>query len=471
MLSEGKTESLDPWSYQGTTGYLRITNLYDTLVAFDDDLGLVPALAESTEVSQDLKTWTFRLRQGVTFHDGSRLTADDVIHNIRGWLDPGSWPAGNGALQIDPDQVTALDQRTVRVGLTEPDAEFDRTLAFLPFSIKSRNEERGGAPIGTGPFRSSSFTPGSRSEFVRFEDHWREAPVYLDRVIVDSSFTDEGARTNALRSGAIDLLPLAPFGLAKSLESGSTTLLRARSGVFENFYMALNAAPFDDVDVRQALRLLVDRQQMVDVAYSGFGSVSNDVVGRHTPYYDETLTRERDVDRAKFLLRKAGKEGLSVTLQTAPFSDSAARAATLLKAQAKDAGVTVNLDQYDTTAYWADYGKLSFAQTWYYPVTSLANVWTSTFLSTGLLNETHWYRSPDFARTKSLVREAKSSNNEGRRGEIWRELQLQQFNEGGHINFGTYDYLDGVSSKVQGLTPSKYLFASGCNLRRAWINA
>lgn len=133
--------------------------------------------------------------------------------------------------------------------------------------------------------------------------------------------------------------------------------------------------------------------------------------------------------------------------------------------------MTVNLDQYDTTAYWADYGKLSFAQTWYYPVTSLANVWTSTFLSTGLLNETHLYSAPEFDRTTSLVREAKGSGDEGRREEIWRELQLQQYDSGGHLNFGTYDYIDGVSSKVKGLTPSKYLFASGCNLRKAWMDA
>jgi peptide/nickel transport system substrate-binding protein len=470
MVSEGNTEALDPWMFLAVTGYVRCVQLYDTLVEYDDDLNIKPALAESTEVSADKKTWTFRLRTGVTFHDGSALTADDVIHNIQAWTDPNSWAAANGATVIDPEQVKKVDDHTVRVGLYSPDARFDRTLAFLAFSIKSRGEKKGGPPIGTGPFKFVSFTPGSRSEFVRFEDHWRSEPVYLDRLIIDTSFTDENARVNALLSGQVDLVPQVAFGLAQTIPAGTARLLEVKSGAFNNLYMAVDTPPFDDVNVRQAMRLLVDRRSMVDVTYAGHGEVSNDVPGRYTPWYDESLVRERDVEQAKFLLKKAGKEDLSVTLQTSAVSDPITQAATLFKAQAKDAGVTVNLQQIDPASYYVKYGQWSFAQTLYIPIASMEYIWSASFVSTGVVNETHWQNSPYFEHTSSLVQESKATDDESKLTDIWRELQQEQFDVGGYINYGTFNYLDAVANKVQGLTPSKYIFSSGLNLRKAWLS-
>src|SRR5207247_2068489 len=108
------------------------------------------------------------------------------------------------------------------------------------------------------------------------------------------------------------------------------------------------------------------------------------------------------------------------------------------KAQARDAGVTVNFKQIDPSTYWTDYGKWTFAQTLYYPVPSMETVWTASFISTGTVNETHWDNSPNFARTRSLVYEAKATSDDSKLTEIWQELQKQQFDSGGYINFGTY---------------------------------
>lgn len=471
MMSEGDLEAIDPWVYLGTTGYLRVINLYDTLFQFDDDLVLQPALAESAEASADKMTWTFTLRKGVTFHDGSPFTADDVVVNAQVWGDPSSWPAQTGGATIDVAKIKKIDDHTIRIGLKGPDARFDRTLAFLSFSIKSRNEKKGSNPIGTGPFKFVSFTPGSRSEFERFDDHWRDEPVYLDRLVVDTSFTDENARTNALRGGQVDILPLVSFGLAKSLPADSTRLMRAESGAFNNLHMAVDTAPFDDVNVRQAMRLLVDRQAMVDVTYAGYGTVSNDVPGRLTPYYDDSLVRERDVEQAKFLLKKAGQEGLTVTLDSPAMGDSISQAATLFKQQAQEAGVTVNVKKVDAATWGANYGSYTFSQTLYYPVPSLEFIWRATFVSNGYVNETHWFNSPSYDRTRALYDEQLRTDDESKLTELWGELQKQQFDEGGYINYGTYDYIDALSARVQGLMPSKYLYTSGCNLRKAWVTA
>lgn len=472
MISEGSTESVDPWTTAAATptGYLRVTNLYDTLFQLDDELNLQPALAESAEVSADKKTWTFRLRGGVTFHDGSILNADDVIHNVRAWANPSSWASSSGGSEIDPQKIDKVDDRTVRIGLTGPHARFDGLLAFLAFSIKSRNERKVGKPIGTGPFRYVSFTPGSRSEFARFPDHWRADSPHLERLVVNSSFTDETARTNALKSGQVGLLPLISFPLAKTISTQVGRLLRSKSGAYNNFYMAVDTPPFNDVRVRQAMRLLVNRQELVDVTYAGLGSVSNDVPGRYATFYDDSLVRGCDVDQARSLLRKAGKEDLTVTLQTSAVVEGFTQAATLLKQQAKAAGVTVNLNQVDPSTYWSRYGKWTFAQAFNYPVPSMDFAWTNSYASTGIINATHWYKSPSFQRTKSLLRETRVTDDKTKLADIWHELQMQQFNEGGEIIYGTYDYVDAVASNVQGLTPSKYLFASGCNLRKAWLS-
>jgi peptide/nickel transport system substrate-binding protein len=471
VISGGAAETLDPWAAFSTGDVARVISLYDQLFEFDDDLNVHPALAESGEASADKKTWTIRLRHGVTFHDGSSLTADDVIHNVRTWVDPSALFNQQVGHQIDPKRVRKVDSGTVEIGLHFANARFDRDLANFWGSIKSRNEKRGGTPIGTGPFRFDSFTAGSKSEFAAFDDHWRPEPVHLERLVVDSSFTDENARTNALRAGLVDVLPAISYGLARTV-GGKARLLRAKSGQFQNFYMRLDTAPFDHVNVRKALRLLVDRQALVDVVYGGFGSVSNDVPGRYTQFYDESLIRERDVDQAKFLLKQAGKEGLTLNLRTSNYIEGLVQAATLLKEQAKEAGVNVNVEQVDPATYFdptTNYGKMPFAQTYYYPVPSLEFVWTSSLASRGPSNETHWYASPSYERTQSLLAEARGTDETSKLSEIWQELQKQQFDAGGYINWGTADYVDAVSTRVQGLTPSKYLNASGFNFRKAWL--
>jgi peptide/nickel transport system substrate-binding protein len=249
-------------------------------------------------------------------------------------------------------------------------------------------------------------------------------------------------------------------------------VLQSKSGAFQNFYMRLDAPPFNDVRVRQALRLLVDRQKMVDVVYAGHGKVSNDVPGRYDPLYNEGLKRERDVEQARALLKRAGQENLAVKLQTSTAITGLVEAATLFQEQAREAGVKVNIARVDPAAYFdptTNYGKMPFAQTVYFPVPSMAFVWGSSFETSGPSNETHTYAWPGSDKLRRLLRELRQTSDENRLRELWNELQLQQFNEGGYINWGTNDLVDGLSTKVKGLTPSMYLNASGFNFRKAWI--
>ena len=280
---------------------------------------------------------------------------------------------------------------------------------------------------------------------------------------------------NALRSGAIDVLPLAPFTLAASLQGGTTTLLRSPSGAFSvNLYMRVDVPPFDDVRVRQAMRLLVDRKQMVEIVYGGYGEVSNDVPGQNTPLWNPALTRERDVEQARALLKQAGMANPAVTLQTSTALTGLEQAATLFKQQALDAGVRVNIAQVDPAVYFGAppsglYTVMHFAETAYYPVPSMEFVWTASFQPKSYPNETRFYNAPGYGKMVSLLQQARATADEGKLQDIWNELQLQQFDDGGYINFGVNDLVDALSTRVKGLTPSKYLNASGFNFRKAWL--
>ena len=162
---------------------------------------------------------------------------------------------------------------------------------------------------------------------------------------------------------------------------------------------------------------------------------------------------------------------LTVTLQTSTAITGLEQAATLFKQQALDAGVHVNLAQVDPSAYFStDYGKLVFAQTVDYPVPSMDFVWTASFASTDVVNETHFFKAPGYQQMLKWLSEARATADPNKAGEIWHQLQLQQFNEGGYLNWGTNDLVDALSTKVMGLTPSKYLNASSFNFRKAWLN-
>jgi peptide/nickel transport system substrate-binding protein len=471
FFSGGQTETLDVWADFQAIDQMRVIQLYDTLFQYDDDLTVVPALAESAEPNADATEWTIRLRKGVVFHDGSPFTADDVLYNINEWIRPEAKNNIFVGRYIDMARTAKVDDLTLTVGLDFSNRLFEADLAYLDGGIKSRNEKPGGAPIGTGPFQYSSFQPGSRSEFLRFSDHWRPDPVYLDRLVIDSSFTSESARVSALQSGQVDIIPSVPFSLAPTLAGGSTKLLKSTSAASTPFYMALDQAPFDDVRVRQAMRLLVDRDAMVEVVQNGFGSVSNDVPGKNTPGFNTSLVRERDVDQAKFLLKQAGHEGLQLNLPTTQSGDNLLQMSTLFKQQAAEGGVQINIDQMDTATFWGQYGQMAFASTLYYPVPSLDWTWSTSILFPSSINETHFPNSPYAADALSWWNQTRATTDESLRTELWNKLQQQQFDVGGYINWGVMDYVDALSTKVQGLTASKYFFASGYNFRKAWLSA
>jgi peptide/nickel transport system substrate-binding protein len=446
------SDTVDPHKDLTYTDTARLQSLYDPLVQLNAEAEIEYVLAESiTPNKGSASEWIIRLRPGVTFHDGKDFTADDVLFNFQRIIS-NKFSGLNGLGPIDLTNTVALDQNTVLVSMTKPFASFVEQLAAFWFYLYMAPQGFNPAnPIGTGPFVYKSFTPGTRSLFTRNPHYWRSGLPYVDTLTV-LDFSDNVSLQDALITGAIDA--------AGTLEGPQIATLATTSGVkpvtstagsIVPFTMRVDQAPFNDVNVRQALRLLVDRQQLIDSALDGYGTVGNDVFSPYDPEFDHALVRQTDVEQARFLLRKAGHDGLNVQLVTSDISTGAVAMATVLAEQAKAAGVTITLKNVPSATFFGpDYLSWTFSQDYYDYSPYLPQV-SESMLPTSPFNET----STNNPRYTSLYYQANATLDDTVRKEIVTEMQSIDFNEGGYIIPAYVDSLDAYSTKISGYGPAK----------------
>src|SRR6266568_3164863 len=414
------SDTLDP--HKGLT-YLdtaRAQSLYQPLLQLNTRAQTEFVLAEEVSPHGSTSEWVIRVRQGVTFHDGKPLTADDVIFTLNRILSQkltGSTPLG----PIDVKGLKKLDSRTVLVPMTSPYGSFVDQLSYwyylyvVPVGFNPKR------PIGTGPFKYQSFTPGQRSVFVKNPNYWKPGLPYVDSVtIID--FSDSASLQNALVTGAIP-----------------------------PFTMRVDQAPFNDVNVRQAMRLLVNRPQLIASALDGYAFAGSDVSSPFDPNYDTSLHRSQDIAQAKFLLKKAGQENLKVQLVTSPVATGTVAMATVLQQQARAAGVTINLKQVDPTTFFGpNYLHWAFSQDFYNYSPYLAQV-AQSLLPTSPFNETHW-SLPHYI---GLYKQANATADAATRKQIEHEMQSIDFNQGGYIIPAFIDALDAYSTKITGYSAAR----------------
>ena len=465
----GKAESFNPAVGSTFIDASRYLNLYDLLVRVNPDLTLAPGLALEWEPNADSTVWQFKLRPDVVWHDGKPFTANDVIYTLRSWGDE-KHIAHSAAANIRLADLRAVDDLTLEIPLKSPNAR-------LPESFTQQNNVviQDGAtdfskPVGTGPFKFESFTVGERSLCSRNESYWEEGKPYVDEW-EDISISDNAARLNALLAGEIDMMSqIEPTQAKVHLQGDQIQVIRAPSPTaIQVFYMAVDIPPFDDPLVRQAFRLIPDRQGLIDRALLGFGTVANDIPGRGLWNFAEDLPpRDQDLEQAKALLAQAGKENLEVTLHTSEIVPGFVEAATLFAEMAKGAGVTVNVKKEDPNAYFDTsklYTKLDFGQS-FWTYASLGLWYEQALLSDAIWNETHW-RDPEFDK---LVRAAQGAPTEEEALERWHEVQVIQYNEGGYIVWAQIDILDAAASYVKGIVPSAWFNLGGWNYRDVWLD-
>ena len=396
------------------------------------------------------------MRQGVTFHNGQPVTAEDAWKSIQRVANPDEPLSAGGQLSqiIDFQSTKVVDETTLQLVLNTPYAILDTLLAEYTLGIIPGGEFDPANPIGTGAFAYKSFEAGKTSTFTKYADYWGDA-AFVDELQIQD-FADDNAKVNALQANQIQTLDNLPYNLIETIEGAGGGVLIADGGAWVPFTMRVDQAPFDDVRVRQAMRLIVDRQAMIDQTLSGYGALGNDMYAPLDVNYASDLPqREQDIDQAKSLLSQAGQDGLQVELFTGDGIGSVAvPAANLFAEQAKAAGVEVKVTK-KTEFYDDDYLSYTFAQDFWNTRNYIPQAVVGTFPPDqgGTYNETHW----DNQQHRDLVNAAAQELDEAKRKDLLHQAQEIEYNEGGLIIWGFRQQVDGYAANVKGLEGSKYL--------------
>ena len=312
-IAQDLDDSLDPHKTVKAGTREVMFNVFEGLVKPTPDGDLTPAVAENYTVSEDRLTYTFTLREGVKFHNGDTVTAEDVVYSINRC----AAATETGIVQVEAfsviQNIAAVDERTVTITIAEPSNEF---LSYLTVAVlPSDYDKQDTAPIGTGPFKFVSRAAQDSMVLEKFDEYWG-TPANLDKVTL-KIIENADSLMMSLQSGAIDLCShltstqVAQLGDDFNVAEGTMNLVQA---------MYLNNAekPFDDVRVRQALCYAVDKQAIIDIAFDGYGSpIGSSMYPAFGKYFDDSLTNyyTKDVDKAKALLADAGyPNGFEMTI-------------------------------------------------------------------------------------------------------------------------------------------------------------
>jgi peptide/nickel transport system substrate-binding protein len=345
---------LDPHTVSSYSSYQILNNVLEGLTTYDDNLNLQPGLAESWEQSEDGKTWTFHLRQGVLFHNGREMTADDVKWSFERLIDPDTG-AGNAARVGPADtKIEVIDDYTVAITHPEPFGIFPQSLGFdksTGIVAKESLEDDGtiSIPIGTGPFKITSVEGTTRLVLEKNEDYWQEGLPYLNQIVIEP-IPDDTVRETALRGGEVDwVLAIAPQNF-ESLQSDPNVVVDTAPQLSYDYVgINLTREPFSDVRVRQAIALSMDRQTLCEAGYFGLCEPIQGPVGTGSPWYFDYAPYDQDIEKAKSLLAEAGyADGFEMELLPTTQYGETVRAAQVLQQQLAEIGIqsTINAPEW-----------------------------------------------------------------------------------------------------------------------------
>ncbi|WP_060902611.1 ABC transporter substrate-binding protein [Streptomyces europaeiscabiei] len=438
----------DPHGSQANeSDYLIISLLYDTLTIPGTKPNTEPRLAASWKPSEDLKTWRFTLAKGAKFHDGTPVTAEDVVFSLKRLR---ATPSGASRLPgIQEKNITAEGTDTVVIVSDYANAELPLLVRLTTFVIPKGTTDKDMAKApGTGPFKLDWFR-GGNARLIRNDD-WYGGEVHLDAIEV-KIFESPQAMASALLAGQIDLASNVGAVAARTAESRKDIqAVRRPNDMAMPIVMRTADGPFADPGVREALRLAVDREAMVKQVLSGYGTVANDVLGTGDPAYDKSLPqRTRDLTKAKALLKEA-KFDTSKTyeLYTTEDISGLAESATLFATQVREAGVKVKVVKQESATFWdKTWLKGDLYTTYWGTNDSVVFFASKTMVSDSGTNEAGW-KNDDF---DAAYEKAIGTPDASERTRLLKELQKIEYDSSGYLLWGMADGIDLAGAKVRGL--------------------
>ena len=279
--------------------------------------------------------------------------------------------------------------------------------------------------------------------------NYHGTPAYADQLIL-TELPDDSARVNALISGQVDAINQVPFAQLAQLQGQSAVrVVSSPTGGWNPITMRVDTPPFDDVRVRQAIRLCMDRPQAIQIALAGQGAPAADSYGRFDPAFDASLARHQDIDQAKSLLKQAGREGLKVELVTSNIAAGIVPACQVLAENAKAAGISISVRTVDPGTYFASYGKWPFAIDFWVGLPYLIVASIADGPGASAVNVTH-FNDPRF---NALYLQASKQLDLKKRTPIIHEMQRIQYDRGGYLIWSFQNGVDAYSTKLGGIQP------------------
>ena len=421
-------ESLDPAS-SNVFDYA-VTILYDRLVRIDENGKVAPELATSWEPNENATEWTFILRDDVTFHSGQALSAADVAYTFERILNPETESPLATTLSLIKG-IETPDPSTVVFQLDQPHADFPVLLVEFSARIipEGSGDTIGTTGIGTGPFRLETFNAEGITVLLANDAYWRGTPQLAAIELI--GIADAEARSAAALSGQVDLL-LSTTATQASLfaDSPQFVIKSFSTGEWYTLVMRTDTSPYDDVRVRKAMRLVADRQAMIDLVLDGQGTVACDTPVAPTDVYHWATTCPQDIEQAKALLAEAGyAEGVDVTLFTSDLEPWMIPLAEVYQQQAAAAGINVVLKTIPADNYYSEIWLTAPFYPSYWRERPADLILNLLWRSTADWNESY-YQNPQF---DQLLDEVRQELDFEKRYQLYQQAQQVLFEESGNL--------------------------------------
>ena len=448
--ASGVNDTLDPARQSNQTDYCRGFMFYNGLTSLDGSLTAKPSLAEEF-TTQDARTWVFKLRKGVQFHDGKPLTPADVVFSIMRHKEAATASRAKVlADQIESVTVSGPDEVTFR--LASPNADLPVILGTYHFHIVKAGTTDFNAGIGTGPYKVKEFKPGVRSVAVRNENYWKPNRPYLDEIEL-VGITDESARVNALLAGQLDLVQaVSPRSVDRVTASAQHAVFETKSVSYTNLIMRRDSSPGNNPDFVLAMKHLFNREQLLKSIQLGRGVVANDqpIATSNRFYFKGLPQRAYDPEKAKWHIQKANLGGTPIPVVASPAATNSVEMALVMQHAAKQIGLNLDVKRMPADGYWSTHWMkhpVGFGNVNARPSADLAL--TLFFKSDAPWNEAAWKNE----KFDQLLVAARAEIDQAKRAQMYADMQVMVHSEGGIGVPMFISSIDGHKSKLKGLAP------------------
>ncbi len=420
-ISQDLGDSLDP--YQMTAAGTRevLFNVYEGLIKPDATGDYVAAVASDYTVSEDGLTYTFPLREGVKFHNGDAVTAEDVLYSFETCAATSNETDLVAALSAI-DEIDADDDQ-VEITLSEPSTAF-LSYAAMVYIVPEDYSDQATAPVGTGPFRFVSRSVQESLVLEKFDEYWGDA-AYLDKVTF-KIFEDSNALMSALSAGSIDMVNHLTIDQVDTVKGGDFKVLEGTMNLVQALYLNNAEEPFDNEKVRQAMCYAVNVDEILELTADGYGAkLGSSIYPSFTKYFDESLVDyyDYDVDKAKSLLEKAGyPDGFSMTITIPSNYTPHMNVGEVLVEQLAQVGITATIEPVEWEAWLSDvYAGRKFESTviGFDAATLNAGALLNRWMSTNESNMIN-YDNPDY---DAVMKKAAACTDEEEQTALYKEAE------------------------------------------------